>query len=71
LVTIFFKVAKLDYSDFFLQKNITKQLEKWSKDGKDVEKFDPVWMGLYMFTLPTKAFGWEGITQTMAAVSPI
>jgi hypothetical protein len=45
-----------------------EKLKKWSQEGKEIKKFDPVWMGLYMFTLPTQYFGWEGITKTMAAV---
>jgi hypothetical protein len=54
--------------DFFTKNNVYKKLEKWRKDGKPIDQFDPIWMGLLMLATPTKTFGWEGITKTMKAV---
>ena len=42
---------------------------KWSKEGKNLTKFDHVWMGLGMLTIPTNHFGWGSITKTMKVVS--
>ena len=45
-----------------------KDMRNWFKAGKPKDKFDPVSMGLDMLTLPTKHFGWKGITATMKKV---
>ena len=47
---------------------VEEKLKQWSKDGKDAAKFDHTWMGLGLLTLPTRHFGWDGITKTMKVV---
>jgi hypothetical protein len=53
----------------FSNGRIEKFIMDWSKDGKNISKFDTTWMGLGMLTIPTKHFGWESITKTMKLVS--
>ncbi len=48
---------------------VEEKLKQWSKEGKDPSKFDHTWMGLGLLALPTRHFGWEGITKTMKVVS--
>ena len=45
-----------------------KRLKEYMKKGKKLENFDYTWMGLDMFTIPTKYFGWEGMTQAFRKV---
>ncbi len=42
---------------------------KWGMEGKNVSKFDRIWMGLGMLAIPPTYFGWESITKTMKVVS--
>ena len=62
-------MSKFDFNEFFTKHNTYTNLGQWSKEGKDVKKFDPLWMGLLMLATPTQTFGWEGITKTMKTVS--
>ena len=47
---------------------VEEKLKQWSKEGKKAEKFDHTWMGLGLLALPTRHFGWDGITKTMKVV---
>ena len=48
-----------------------KRLKEYMKKGKKLENFDHTWMGLDLFTIPTKYFGWEGMTQAFKKVYTI
>lgn len=45
-----------------------KQFREWVEQGKPEDQFDHGLMGLNMMIIPTKFFGWEGITETMKKV---
>jgi hypothetical protein len=45
-----------------------KHFIEWVEKGKPEDQFDHAEMGLDMMTIPTKFFGWEGITETMKKV---
>jgi hypothetical protein len=47
---------------------IDKTFREWVEKGKPEDQFDHTAMGLDMLTIPTKHFGWEGITETMKKV---
>ena len=50
------------------QSSLDEQFREWVQNGKPEDKFDHTFMGLDMMTIPTKYFGWEGITETMKKV---
>ncbi len=66
-----FQISKFNLREFFTKHNTYKNLEQWSKEGKNIANFDPVWMGLLMFSAPTEEFGWDGISMTMKVVRKI
>ena len=55
----------------FSNGTVERYIMKWSKEGKNITKFDKTFMGLGMLTIPTKHFGWESITKTMKVVSQL
>ncbi len=59
------QVSNFGFNDIFTKHGTYKNLKKWSREGKNIKKFDFKWMGLFMFTAPTQQFGWEGITKTI------
>jgi len=48
---------------------IDKNFREWVEKGKPEDQFDHTAMGLDMLTIPTRHFGWEGITETMKKVT--
>jgi hypothetical protein len=47
---------------------VDRNFREWVENGKQEDKFDHTAMGLDMMTIPTKYFGWEGMTETMKKV---
>ena len=45
-----------------------QRLKEYLEKGKTLEHFDHIWMGLDMFTMPTKHFGWKGMTEAFRKV---
>jgi hypothetical protein len=47
---------------------IDQQFKEWVEKGKPEDQFDHTAMGLDLMSIPTKYFGWEGVTETMKKV---
>lgn len=58
---------KTVHSNFAPEKT-DERLKAYVAGGKDLKNFNPTSMGLDMFTIPTKYFGWEEITVAFRKV---